>query len=351
MRPWRIAAVALAAAAALLPLPAPAIERFYSTGVYPPWQRMMTTLSNAAPLTLFDVLVVTVTGVWLAATLVQIARRRTGALLPILVRTTVWASVMYLVFLGGWGLNYRRMELTDRLQFDRARVSTDAARALGRAVVAGANTEYTAAHAAGWAAPGEIDPPLAAAFQSAIRELGASRDIVLGRPKTTWFDFYLRRAVVDGMTDPFFLETLVASDLKPFERPLVAAHEWAHLAGYADEGEANLVGWLACMRGSAGDRYSGWLFLYDEVRATLPRHDRDQIAAGLEQGPRDDLEAIADRIARNASPRVAAAGWQVYNQYLKANGVEAGAASYTEVVRLILGTKFNPLSGGAAPRP
>jgi hypothetical protein len=351
VRLWRIAAVALAAAAALLPLPAPAIERFYSTGVYPPWQRLVTTLSNAAPLTLFDLFVVAVLGAWLFTVVVEITRRRAGALVPILARTIVWSSVLYLGFLASWGLNYRRMELTEKLQFDRTRVSPDAARALGHAVVAGANAEYGGAHEAGWPAPGEVDPTLTAGFQSAIRELGALRDIVPGRPKTTWFDFYFRRAVVDGMTNPFFLETLVASDLKPFERPLVMAHEWAHLAGYADEGEANLVGWLACMRGNAADRYSGWLFLYDEVRATLPRRDRDQIAAALDRGPRDDLEAIADRIARNASPRVAAVGWQVYNQYLKANRIEAGAASYTEVVRLILGTKFNPVPGAAAPRP
>jgi hypothetical protein len=43
------------------------------------------------------------------------------------------------------------------------------------------------------------------------------------------------------MTDPFFLETLVASDVLPFERPFLVAHEWSHLAGIADEGEANFV--------------------------------------------------------------------------------------------------------------
>ena len=46
------------------------------------------------------------------------------------------------------------------------------------------------------------------------------------------------------------------------------------------------------------------------------------------------------RIAERAtfSPQVSAAGWRVYDQYLKANRVEAGAASYAQVVRLVLGT-------------
>jgi len=37
---------------------------------------------------------------------------------------------------------------------------------------------------------------------------------------------------------------------------------------------------------------------------------------------------------------VSAAGWRVYDRYLKANRVAAGAASYGEVVRLVLGVRF-----------
>jgi len=59
------------------------------------------------------------------------------------------------------------------------------------------------------------------------------------------------------MTDPYFLETLIASDLLPFERSFVAAHEWSHLAGIADEGEANLAGWLTCLRGGVPHSIAG----------------------------------------------------------------------------------------------
>jgi hypothetical protein len=42
------------------------------------------------------------------------------------------------------------------------------------------------------------------------------------------------------------------------------------------------------------------------------------------------------------NPRISAAGWRVYDQYLKANRIEAGAASYDEVIRLVLGVRFGP---------
>jgi hypothetical protein len=61
----------------------------------------------------------------------------------------------------------------------------------------------------------------------------------------------------------------------------------------------------------------------------------------LADGPREDLQAIRVRLLQHINPQVSAAGWRVYDQYLKANKVEAGAASYAEVVRLILGTTFD----------
>jgi len=164
--------------------------------------------------------------------------------------------------------------------------------------------------------------------------------LVPGRPKRTILDPYFRRAGVDGMTDPFFLETLIATDVLPFERPQVIAHEWAHLAGINDEGEANFVGWLACLRASSAAQYSGWLFIFRELGQSVPGEARKLITASLGPGPRADLRAINDRIIRNVNPRISAVGWSVYDSYLKANRVEAGAASYGEVVRLVVGTRL-----------
>ena len=200
------------------------------------------------------------------------------------------------------------------------------------------NALYVAAHAQGWAEPLAIDASLSNAFTTAARKLGLPDRTVVGRPKYSVLDLYFRRAGVAGMTDPFFLETLVASDLLPFERPSVVAHEWGHLAGLTDEGEANFIGWLTCVNGSASHQYSGWLFLYAEVMNSLPDESARHVSAPLLSGPRSDLEAVRRRYAREVSPRVSHAGWQVYDRYLKANRVEAGTESYAEVVQLMLGT-------------
>jgi hypothetical protein len=44
---------------------------------------------------------------------------------------------------------------------------------------------------------------------------------------------------------------------------------------------------------------------------------------------------------QQVSPRVSAAGWRLYDRFLKANRVERGAASYADVVKLALGVRFD----------
>jgi hypothetical protein len=244
-------------------------------------------------------------------------------------------ALTYIVFLVTWGLNYRRVPLIDRLAFDPARVTRAAASQLGDANADTLNALYARAHAA----PGSIES-LAVAFQDAVRALGATRPVVAGRPKPTLLGGYFHQTAVAGMTDPFLLETLIAPDLLDVERPFVIAHEWAHLAGYADESEANFVAWLACRRGDAAAQYSAALALLGYANPRKP------LNVALDLGPQVDVFTIAYRYSRtNETLRFAAR--QGYDKFLKANRVERGVESYDAVVQLILGTgldvRGNPL--------
>ena len=343
--PLRGALVLLAVAAALVPIPPALVERAYSTNAYLRLQALVTTASNRVPFALFDGLMLIVLVAWLLALGADVRRAR-GAwkrvAARLLLRTLVWSSTLYLAFLAVWGLNYRRTRLVDKLQYEIQAISPAAVVSAGGTAVAALNTLNNRSHALGQAERDATGRPLAIAFGRVQQELGAGRHAVAGRPKTTMLAPYFRSAGVAGMTDPFFLETLIATDLLPFERPFVIAHDWAHLAGFADESEANFVGWLICLRSSADDQYSGWLFLYGELARAVGARDRAELAARLAPGPRADLLAIARRLQQQVSPTISAAGWRANDLYLKANRVEAGADSYAEVVRLVLGVRFGP---------
>jgi hypothetical protein len=333
--------VVVAAIAALVPVPAAAVDRWYAGGVYAALQPLVTSISNLAPFALFDVLVAVVGIAWIARAFRDLWRRggrRRGAV-RIATRTVVWSAVCYLAFLACWGLNYRRPRFRDTPAYDPSAVTAAAAVEASRVSVTRLNALFAPAHAARFPVDSTIDPALAAGFARALRDIGVAREVVPARPKRTAFDWYFRRAGVDGMTDPYWLETLIAGGLLPVERPFVVAHEWSHLAGITDEGEANFAGWLSCLRASPPIAYSGWLFLYSELARAVGRADRAAMTESLAPGPRGDLRAIRERYTREVSPRIADAGWRVYDSYLKANRIEAGAASYDEVVRLVLGLR------------
>jgi hypothetical protein len=331
----RLLVVVVAVAAAVLPIPADVVERWYSRGAYAWFQPAVTRVSNLVPFALLDA----AAALLLAAGVVVFVRRarRNGARAAFVsgVGTVVVASaVLYLLFVIMWGFNYRRVPLERQLDYDASRVTREAALRFGTAAVARVNEGHAATR-------GAIvdDDSLARAFGEALQALGSTGTTVPGVAKRSVLSWYFVRAAIDGMTDPYFLEIIVNPEVLPFERPFVLAHEWAHLAGYADESEANFVAWLTCVRGDPLARYSGWLAAYGHAVRALTREDRLQLPR-LDAGPLADLEAERARY-RRASPAVTRTARSVYDTYLKSNRVREGIASYDAVVRLMLGTRLD----------
>jgi hypothetical protein len=332
------------AAAAMVPWPRGAVERLYSRSVYPLIQPRLTSITNATSVAWLDVLIFGAGAAVLTMWIVRIRHRRTGVIKTLgalVLDTAAIGAVVYLWFLLAWGLNYQREPLRNQLDFREERITQEALLDLATRNVEALNALHEKAHTAGWPELSGVRAVLAPAFLRAQRELAMTWKAEPAVPKRSLFNFYFTRVSIDGMTDPFFLETLANQNLLPFERPATVAHEWAHLAGYADESEANFLGWLVCMRGAPTDRYSGWLSLYGTVTAALPPSDRERLSGTLANGPRDDLRAVAARIQRDALPIAHRTGYAMYDRFLKANRVEAGIRSYSEVLRLLLGTEFN----------
>lgn len=336
--------VALAGLAAFAPIDAYVVERWYSTGIYPFLQQVMTPVSNLVPFAVLDVLAVAA----LLVVIVVLVRsillaRRKRSLTPILAtgaRLITAGAVVYLVFLAVWGLNYRRVSMTERLVLDRSAASSQTILELGRLSVEQLNKLHPSAHSEGWRTSPWREHRMRNAFSSVLLRLSDAAPAEPGRMKSSILGPYFRWTSIDGMVNPFGLEALANPDLLPFEVPFVAAHEWAHLAGYADESEASFVGFLTCIRAATPAAYSGWLFLYWQISAEVGTDDRRQLASMLAEGPRRDVAAIAERMRRGQVPLLRDAGWRVYDQYLKANRVEEGVRSYGMVLTLLARARF-----------
>ncbi len=258
------------------------------------------------------------------------------------VRSVVGMAIGWLLFQSLWGWHYQSMVLEARLgtaAAEERRVRVEATDPRPRLVVAHAvarlNGLHASAHRQPWPPPDAAPPALAAAVSAAAAELGVAWQPRFPAPRATWFDRYFTWAGIAGLINPFGLEVVLHRRLLDVERPFVLAHEWAHLAGFADEADASFVGWMAGVRLGGQQEYAAWLGVLPHLVGAVPGTERQALLAGLEDGPRHDLRAIAAR-ARERWPAVQDVAWRLYDGFLHANRVPDGVARYDAVTRLVL---------------
>lgn len=348
----RLGILGCAVAFALLPLPRSLVESVYSQRLYPLIRQTVTAVTRRADLPLFDVLLVGGILALLFWWFVSLRRAPRGRRLRELARvagvTVVLAAGLYLTFLATWGLNYRREALATRLGYSAARVTTVEIEGLARVAIQRLNRAYDESEHATWPQLSELPGNLGQAFERAQRRLGVSSVTSGLVPQRSLLTPYFRRAGIDGMVDPFFLQVLLNDGVLPFERPFVTAHEWAHVAGFAHEAEANFVAWLTCLEGDERMRYAGWSFLVPRLVAALPADTQSQLWADVGSGPLADFAAVRARLSR-AIPVVRQSARRVNDQYLRANRVASGVASYGEVLQLAVGTDLGRAQWRPAP--
>ncbi|HEX4913507.1 MAG TPA: DUF3810 family protein [Vicinamibacterales bacterium] len=342
-RLFQVMAIAAALVAAMF-RPAPGtIEDVYGRRAYPIIQASLTTLSNLSPIAVIDVGLVILIAITIAIWVVSLKRAKKKRLRGIgnaLMSTLTLAAIVYLWFLTTWGFNYGRQPLEERLPFDRSRISPAAVRSLAEFAIAQANRTHAAAHAAGFPGIDEMPRSLVTAMQEVERELGRPRTTVMAKPRWSILSPFFRASSVSGMCDPFFLETLLNPDLTGPERPIVLAHEWAHLSGYAPEDEASFVGLLAALRAGPAAEYSAWLDLAMTAADQLQPVTQQLIFKNLADGPRQDRIAIYQRVMGSRIETVDRVAWATYDQALRVQGVEEGVQSYSRVIELVLGTNL-----------
>ena len=330
-----VLAFVLAALAAAAPLPRPFVELVYANGIFAAMNRAFVPLTDRVPFAVADaelVLALAALAIWWVRALRRTPRAgRKRKLLALATHTAGWLAAGVVLFELLWGWNYRRPTVVTRIAYDKTRVTDAAVAAFSQRIVDTLNGDVAAAHAE------TLDrAKLEAAFQPVVARLGDQWDVALTAPKATMFDPYYQAAGIGGQYSPFSFETLLNTSFLPFEVPRALAHEWAHVAGFNDEGDANFIGTLTCLR--SGDpliRYSGAFWTYGD----LPLAQRRR----LKLDPRviADFRASRERFLRHYKPQIFAVQWRMYDKFLRTSGVKGGVASYGYFLRLLVGTPMD----------
>ena len=304
------------------------------------FQPAVTRASSLVPVAVLDLLLV---GIGAGAVWLLWARRGSLRLASMALACAVLAALCWLMFLALWGWHYQVPTIEVRLAPMTADVSREQGEAFARATVTQLNALHAVAHASPWPRRADLPAVLGPRLAMVLAPLGVASSPWLPVPRRTMLDWYFRAGGIDGMTNPFGLEILLNSQVLPVELPALVAHEYAHLAGFADEADASIVAWLACQGGAPSLRYSSALAVLPHLLTGLPRETQRELVELLGKGPRGDLRAIAARL-EGQRPWVRAFAWQTYDRFLKANRVGEGVARYDAVARVLIGAA-DPTTG------
>ena len=133
-----------------------------------------------------------------------------------------------------------------------------------------------------------------------------------------------------GIYVPF--ESGINVDMPAYTVPATMCHELTHFRGFMREDEANFLAYLACMESERADfRYSGSLMAFGYAYNALYKEDKDlakKIAKQCSAGD-DYWKPYRNTVVSNTTDRI-------YNNYLQANGQESGLKSYGEMIDLLL---------------
>ena len=279
-------------------------------------------------------------------------------------------AVIGLWFLLGWGINYGRASVPDQLGLSPKPADSDtSSAAAGRQLL---STETLLDEATSQvelvnrlrAVLPQADVPVAPtldaeASDDLTRELIAVLDLMdfstvnAGRVRVLPAGTLLRFGTA-GVYSPWTADPHVDGGLHPLQLPFTALHELAHAQGITDEGDCNLLAYLAGRRSADPYvRYSAELTYFRYLRAALSRRDRvsyASVVALVSPAVAADLAAIAVAMDRFREIAPAARDF-IYDRYLKTQGVSEGLASYGRIIDwVVAGKRARPeLFGGAPP--
>lgn len=333
-------AFVLAWAATAAPFSRTWIEFGYANGIFAAMNRTFVPITELVPIAVGDleaiVALVLLAWWWTRAIRRAPLGRKLLAAAALVVHTAAFVAVGVVAFELLWGLNYRRPTVSARIDFSEARVTDAAVARFSERIVDTLNANVAAAHAE------SLDrAKLQAAFEPLIRRLGDDWDVAVTAPKPTILDPYYEAAGIGGQYSPFAFETLLNASFLPFEVPRALAHEWAHVGGFTDEGDANYIGTLTCLRSDDPlIRYSGAFWTYGD----LPEAQRKRLR--LDPRVIADFQASRERFLRHYKPQIFAFQWHFYDKFLRSNGVRRGVASYGFFLKLLVGT---PLDADGLP--
>lgn len=275
-------------------------------------------------------------------------------------RVAIYLLWIYVWFYAAWGLNYSQPVIYYRVGMKPAEVSKEKFRKFAYQYADSINclSEERRGKSEETAFDGQresqsdsiVDDKLKNRVRDAVlkgyNEIGSKEGINVPfnqhpHAKTMLFTPLSSMSGVTGSMGPFFCEFTLNGDIRPHDYPAIYAHEYAHLLGIANEGEANFYSYIVCTASSdKAVKFSGYYHIFFHVLRNVFDILGEKEGEKFLKYIRPEIIQLAksDRnywLSKRCKVLDAAQDF-IFDLYLRGNHVAEGRKSYSGVVGLIL---------------
>jgi len=252
-------------------------------------------------------------------------------------------TLMYSIFVTGYGMGYHGTSLSSKLDLDEKPVSAEELKTTAEALLEemtplinsisyGPNGESYMPYSLN-----EMNDKLNDTYKKACQKYSFLQDlrsnlkfIVLSEPMT-----YTH---ISGVYTYYTGEANLNINFPDYTLPYTAAHELAHQRGIAPENEANFVAFLVCMESDDEYiKYSAYLNIFEYVVNALYRANSEMyydLMSVTDVRIRYEMSAYNEFFAKYRESVASDVSNVVNDTYLQMQGQSAGSASYGMVVDL-----------------
>jgi hypothetical protein len=344
IKPWLIP-LSIAAGIKIFSFFPEAVEKYYSTGIYPGISRFLRVLFGWIPFSIGDILYAAAFS-YLVFSLVRFVtrafrrtlhRRFLLLSLKMAVAISLWVYILFNIL---WGLNYDRLPLAKQMQLEEKVYTREDLQTLLGLLVSRMNgiDSLSRENRKNLSTNDSLFRNTVEAYQTYGRV-----DPAFHYPnpsvKFSFYGYLANYMGFSGYYNPLSGEAQVNTTIPRFVQPFTTCHEIGHQLGYAKEEEANFCGFLVTK--SSPDpvfRYSVYVELYLYSASELYMLDstafipfRESLKPEVRKDLRD-LKAFYRKYQNPFEPII----HLIYGRYLKANRQPQGIASYDEVVGLAI---------------
>jgi hypothetical protein len=321
------------------------VERFYSTGFYSYFSKILRFIFGWIPFSVGDILYF-LAGCWATWKLVKnikllFKKQLSGKMaLQKFYQLVLIFGFIYIVFNVFWGMNYDREGIAYQLQLTQLQYDTTDLATMQNILLRKVNATRMAIGKEHISYPSKKE--LIVKAEQGYKEAQKKYPFLEYKNSSAKISMYGMPGDYLGFTgyyNPFTGEAQINTTVPEFLQPYIATHEIAHQLGYAKENEANFVGYLAAINSpDTLFHYSTYLDLFLYTNREVYYFDSTSSKNALDQlNPfvKSDLMELKQFDLQHRFFLEPLISW-MYGNFLKLNNQPKGLHSYNAVVAMLI---------------